>query len=114
MPATVSGGAAPECAAPKVNFPESVGLQSIALASLDQRATVLEARTNAAPRSTLPPASERFRRGPSSRGTTPTGSSTARGSSSRNDGTAKTRVTASSHDEWDDPQEQKADRRSAR
>lgn len=93
MPATTRGTADAGARSTEMDLAEPMGLQPIALASLDQRAIVLEARTNAAAAFHAPASISKMPQKPNPRAAILVDSRTARGSSSRNEGTAKARVT---------------------
>jgi hypothetical protein len=103
MPAAVSAGAAAEIRSTATESMELLEMESMALnrigldpitrASLDHCATVREARSNADAAFHIPTSSTAIPHKPSTAGKAPMGSSTARGSSSRKEGTAKISVT---------------------
>jgi hypothetical protein len=108
MPAAVSAGAAAEIRSTATESLEllkmeplemesmalnRIGLDPITRASLVHRATVREAPTKADAAFHIPTNSTAIPHKPSTAGKAPMGSSTARGSSSRKEGTAKARVT---------------------
>ncbi len=93
MPTAVSGGAAPEIRSTETEFMESIERGAVAIPSPDHRATVREARTKAADAFHTPASSKPIPHKLSTTGAALIGSSTARGSSSRNEGTANRSVT---------------------
>src|SRR5208283_2393337 len=94
IPAAVSGAADAGARSTEIDLPGFAGLQPMAYPSLDQRAIVLEVRTNAVVDFHTPASIRTMPQNPSPSETTLVDSFTARGSSSRKEGTVRKRVTA--------------------